>query len=159
MPSSAIPVSVDIPTIGVHTKDLVPLGLNTDKSIQVPDVSAPQVMGWYTRGGHACAPGPNQVPAALLGHINDKNIRGILVDLKNLKPGDLITVGLSDGTHCQYKVTELAQIKKRAFDTPKVWGPTPNAELRIVSCGGPYIGPPDYYRDNLIGMAVLVSTR
>lgn len=155
--SSAIPVSVDIPSIGVHAKGMVPLGLNPDKSIQVPDVNTPQVMGWYTRGAHACAPGPNQVPAALLGHINDRAKQGVLVNLKNLKTGDMITVGLSDGTHCQYRVNALAEIKKRAFDTPKVWGPTSTAQIRIISCGGPFVGPPDYYQDNLIGMATLVS--
>ena len=152
-----IPVSVDIPSIGVHAKDLVPLGLNPDRSIQVPDVTTPQVMGWYTRGAHVCAPGPNEVPAALLGHINDQNKQGVLVDLKNIKTGDLITVGLSDGTSCQYRVTQLAEIKKRAFDTPRVWGPTPDAELRVISCGGKFIGPPDFYEDNLVGMAVLVT--
>ena len=152
-----IPVSVDIPSIGVHAKDLVPLGLNPDKSIQVPDVTTPQVMGWYTRGAHVCAPGPNEVPAALLGHINDQNKQGVLVDLKDLKTGDLIIVGLSDGTSCRYRVTQLAEIKKRAFDTPRVWGATPDAELRVISCGGRFIGPPDYYEDNLVGMAVLVT--
>lgn len=155
--ATAVPISVDIPAIGVHAKGLVPLGLNPDKSIQTPDVDHPEVMGWFTHGGVACRPGPDKVPAALLGHVNDVHQPGVLVNLSKIKPGDIVTIGLSDGSSCKYRITELAAIKKRAFDTPKVWGSTPDAQLRIISCGGPFVGAPDYYRDNLIGMGKLVN--
>lgn len=165
--TSAIPRSVDIPSIGVHATGLVPLGLNKDGSIQTPDVDHPQVMGWYTRGAHLCMPGPDKVPAALLGHVNDVHQPGVLVNLNKIKTGDIVTIGLSDGSSCKYRITELATIKKLAFSdkssdglsqaTQKVWGDTPNAQLRIISCGGKYIGAPLYYESNIVAMATLVS--
>ncbi len=154
----AIPVSVDIPTLGVHATHLMPLGVNKNGSMQTPPVDQPMTLGWYTRGAHACTPGPNEVPFALAGHINGSGHKpGILTDLKNLKTGAAVTIGLSNGSSCTYRIKQLAQVRKTAFPTNTIWGRTPAAELRIVSCGGAYIGPPLYYEDNLVGEGTLNS--
>lgn len=160
-PAAAIPVSVDIPAIGVHATHLMPLGVNKDGSMQTPPVDAPMTLGWYTRGAHACTPGPDDVPFALAGHINGLvgNVHqpGVLVNLAQLKAGATVTIGLSDGKSCTYRINQLAQVSKVAFPTKTIWGKTKDAQIRIVSCGGEYVGAPLYYRDNLVGEGTLVS--
>jgi hypothetical protein len=148
---------VDIPAIGVHATSLEADGLEPDGSIHVPSVKTPQVLGYYTRSNPPCVPGPNQVPFALLGHIDGSGQKGVLYSLKELKAGDLVKVGLDNGQSCTYRITKLAQVDKKAFPTQDIWGPTPDAQIRIISCGGKFVGGQLGYALNLIGIGTLVN--
>lgn len=97
------------------------------------------------------------MPFALLGHIDGSHQRGVLYSLKNLKAGDLVKVGLDNGQSCTYRITNLAQVDKKTFPTDQVWGPTPDAQIRIISCGGPFVGGKLGYADNLVGIGTLVA--
>lgn len=156
-PKPALPVTVDIPSIGVHATKLMPLGLAKDGTIETPPLSQPQTLGFYARSSPPCVPGPNKVPFALIGHVDGSGKPGVLAKLKDLKKGDTVTVGLDNGQHCTYRINKLAQYEKQDVPVQDVWGPTADAQIRVVSCGGPYIGPPYYYRDNLNGMGTLAS--
>lgn len=161
---SALPVSVDIPAIGVHVHGgLMALGLDSG-AVAVPPVSQPQVLGYYARGSAPCFTGPAATPFTLLGHVDGGGRLGVLADLRNLKPGDAVTVGLNTGRSCTYRITKLAEFDKRdlaaggdAAAAREMWGPVTQGSIRIDSCGGPYVGPPLYYRDNLVGEGVLVG--
>jgi hypothetical protein len=85
-------------------------------------------------------------------------MQGVLYNLKNVKPGDTVAVGLDNGTSCTYVIDELVEVKKVSFPTERIWGSTPNAQIRIISCGGPWDGPPLGYRDNLVAMGHMVSS-
>ena len=154
---AALPTTVDIPAIGVHATHLEPLGLDKNGAIETPPLNQPQTLGYYTSGGAPCQPGPQQIPFALIGHIDGQGRQGVLFNLKNLKPGDTVTIGLDNGRSCTYRISKLAEYRKDQFPTDDVWGPVADSEIRVVSCGGPYIGPPSYYRDNLVGMGTLAS--
>jgi hypothetical protein len=156
-PRPALPTSVDIPALGVHATHLMPLGLDKNGAIETPPLSQPMVLGYYTRSSPPCVPGPNKVPFALIGHVDGSGKPGVLVKLKNLKAGDTVTVGLDNGKSCTYRINKLAQYEKQDVPVQDVWGPTADAQIRIISCGGPFIGAPYYYRDNLNGMGTLVS--
>lgn len=154
---AALPTTVDIPAIGVHATHLQPLGLEKNGAIETPPLSQPLTLGYYTSGGAPCVPGPQKIPFALIGHIDGQGREGVLFNLKNLKSGDTVTIGLDNGKSCTYRISKLAEYRKDQFPTDDVWRPAPENQIRIVSCGGPYIGPPYYYRDNLIGMGTLVN--
>jgi len=156
-PKPALPVTVDIPSIGVHATKLMPLGLDKNGVIETPPLSQPQTLGYYTRSSPPCVPGPSQVPFALIGHIDGNHQLGVLAKLKNLKKGDTVTIGLDNGQSCTYRINKLAQYEKQDVPVQDVWGPTADAQIRVISCGGPFIGPPYYYRDNLDGMGTLIS--
>lgn len=153
---AALPTTADIPAVGVHAKNLQPLGVDKTGAIETPPLNQPQTLGYYTRGGAPCQPGPQKISFALIGHIDGKGQQGVLFNLKNIKAGDTVTIGLNNGQHCTYRINKLAEVKKSDFPTDDIWGPVPDSQIRIVSCGGPYIGAPYYYRDNLIGMGTLV---
>lgn len=156
-----LPTTVDIPSINVHATHLVALGLNKDGSPSTPPTNTPQVLGYYGLGGAPCQSGASKVPFVLIGHIDGNHQNGVFYQLKNLKPGAVITVGLDNGTSCTYHTSKLAEYKKQdlaqknAAAAKQIWGPVTSGEIRLISCGGPFVGPPLFYQDNLVGMGTL----
>lgn len=153
-----LPAAVDVPSIGVHATNLMALGLNKDGSVSTPPVDQPQRVGYYARSNAPCRPGPMQVPFVVLAHIDGAGKPGAFSKLSTLKPGATVTVGLDNGAHCTYRITQLAQLKKTDDKAlaARIWGAVPNAQIRLVSCGGAFIGGKYGYADNLIGIGELV---
>src|SRR6516225_11526280 len=85
-----IPSRLSIPTIGVAAS-VVPEGLDSSGQLEVPPLFAANLVGWWQGG-----PAPGQDGAAVIdGHVD--NVSGPLVfwRLKDLRPGDRITVSPS----------------------------------------------------------------
>jgi LPXTG-site transpeptidase (sortase) family protein len=154
--SAATPVSppswVDIPSIAARSS-LVQLGLNSDKSVQVPPVDQPQQAGWYKFG-----PLPGQVgPAVILGHIDGDRKQGIFWNLHEVKPGDKVMVGQQNGNTLTFMVTKVDNVAKNVFPTSAVYGNTPDPQLRLITCGGAFDATTGHYLDNLIVYANLAK--
>jgi sortase (surface protein transpeptidase) len=132
---------------------LIPLGLNADQTITVPPVSTPMQASWYRLGP---APGARG-PAVILGHINGNGKPGIFARLPELKPGDQIMITRMDGTTAVFTVTRLEQMAKTAFPTQAVYGDTPDAELRLITCGGRFDAGRRSYVDSIIAFATLTG--
>jgi len=146
------PVSLDIPKIDAHSS-LVPLGLNPDNSVQVPPVNTPMQAGWYENG-----PTPGEIgPAVLLGHVDGNKHKGIFYRLKEMRPGDDVNVARRDGSTAHFVVTKVDQVPKNGFPTDAVYGNTPDAELRLITCGGAFDRAEHSYVDNIIVYARLVG--
>ncbi|GHE78037.1 hypothetical protein GCM10017786_04530 [Amycolatopsis deserti] len=152
-PSAAAPVepeALDIPRIGARST-LVPLGLNADGTIEVPPVTQPMQAGWYRNG-----PTPGEVgPAVILGHVDGGGQKGIFHRLRELAPGDEVSVSRKDGSVLRFVVTRVEQIDKDSFPTEAVYGDTSGPELRLITCGGSFDRAAHSYRDNIIVFAVL----
>lgn len=151
---ASVPTEISIPKIGARSS-LVPLGLNPDRTIQVPPVDQPMQAGWYDK-----APTPGEVgPAIILGHVDGKKKPGIFFRLKEMAVGDEVLVSRQDGTTAQFKVTHVEQIAKREFPTDKVYGDTQGPELRLITCGGQFDHTAHSYLDNIIVYAALVPPK
>jgi len=150
--SRSTPTNLTIPAIGVDTS-LVRLGLNKDKTMQVPTAGFPA--GWYSG-----APTPGQVgPAIIVGHINWAGKDGVFVRLHELKPGDEVTITRADRTTAIFRVTQEQEIAKADFPTGAVYGNVDHSALRLITCGGAFDAKVGHYVDNIIVYADLVSTR
>jgi LPXTG-site transpeptidase (sortase) family protein len=144
----AVPVSLSIPAIGVQTK-LVRLGLEANGTLQVPSTTA--VAGWYTG-----SPRPGATGAAVIaGHVDSYLGPGIFFRLRQLKPGQLVYVKRADGTLAVFRVTRVKQYEKTSFPTEAVYGPVPDAELRLITCGGAFDYTTRHYLSNVVVSAVL----
>ena len=122
--------SVTIPKLNVSSQ-LVGLGLNADKSIQVPPLADPMQAGVYTKG-----PMPGQVgPAVVLAHINSDGKPGFGAGFHDLAAGDTIDVATPQG-QVTYAVTRTETIPKAEFPTASVYSDTTDPELRLITCGG-----------------------
>ena len=61
---------------------------------------------------------------------------------------------LRGGTVVTFTVTRTAWYPKSAFPTDAVYGPTPDRQLRLITCGGDFNHALRSYRDNLVVYAV-----
>jgi sortase (surface protein transpeptidase) len=139
----ARPASLTIPVIGVSTR-LITLGLTRDGSLQVPSTTA--VAGWFTG-----SPRPGAIGSAIIvGHIDSYQGPGIFFRLDELKPGNQVYVRRSDGTMVMFRVTAVRTYLKNHFPTQSVYGPTPDAELRLITCGGAFDPATGHYLSNVV---------
>jgi len=137
-----------IPAIGVRTK-LIQLGLAASGTLQVPAYVG--VAGWYTG-----SPRPGGTGSAVIaGHIDSVNGPGVFFRLRELKPGDLVYVQRADGGMAVFKVTSMRTFLKSRFPTAAVYGPVPNAQLRLITCGGTFDFATGSYLSNVVAYAVL----
>jgi LPXTG-site transpeptidase (sortase) family protein len=145
------PVSLTIPLIGVKT-NLITLGLAAGGSMQVPPLSA-TVAGWFTG-----SPRPGAVGSSIIvGHINNvQQGPGVFLRLSELKHGDDVFVKRADGTTVEFRVTEVQTYLKDHFPTQTVYGPTPDAELRLITCGGAFDYVTHHYLSNIVVYATQV---
>ena len=137
-----MPTALTIPAIGVQTT-VVALGKGADATAQVP--SGYNFAGWYDLG-----PRPGQIgPAVILGHVDSISGPAVFFRLSTLLPGDAITVheGASAVTFAVERVVTYA---KDEFPTEQVFGPTPDPELRLITCGGPFDYAIGHYEDNVV---------
>ena len=121
--------TISIPRLN-ETSTLVGLGLNPDKSIQVPAISAPMQAGIYLHG-----PMPGQKgPAVVLAHINADGHPGFGEGFHPLGAGDLVNFTTPTGP-VSYKVTDVIVVPKAAYPTARVFSDTKDAEIRLETCG------------------------
>ncbi|MCU7820509.1 class F sortase [Kitasatospora sp. DSM 101779] len=145
------PVRLLIPRIGVDAP-VGPVGLNGDGTVEVPPLDRPDRVGWYRDGAAPGLPGP----AVLLGHYRTRKGAAVFLQLPKLRPGDTVQVRREDGRTVSYRVRAIRQFPKSAFPTDLVYGDTPDAQLRLVTCGGT-IGHDGHYSDNIVVLADLAD--
>ena len=145
----ASPVSLTIPLIGVKTQ-VITLGLARGGAMQVP--SSTTVAGWYTG-----SPRPGAVGSAIIvGHIDSETGPGVFYRLSELRSGDAVFVKRADGTTAEFRVTSIQTYLKDRFPTGEVYGPTPDAELRLITCGGAFDSATRHYLSNIVVYATEV---
>ncbi|HEY9328345.1 MAG TPA: class F sortase [Streptomyces sp.] len=132
-PAAQAPVHVSIPSLGVDS-DIMRLGLNTDGTVEVPPAEKGMTVGWYTGGP---VPG-EQGPAVLIGHNDTRFGRAVFHDLKKITKGADITVRDAKGAEVHFEVTGRETASKNAFPTNRVYGPTDDRALRLVTCDGAF---------------------
>jgi sortase (surface protein transpeptidase) len=146
----AKPASLIIPAIGVKTK-LIRLGVMSSGALQVPVSTA--VAGWYT-----FSPRPGSIGSAIIaGHIDSYRGPGVFYRLGLMKNGERIYVRRTNRTLAVFRVTGKHTFLKSHFPTQDVYGPTPTAQLRLITCGGTFDAATGHYLSNVIVFATLVK--
>lgn len=141
--------SVAIAAIGVRATHLEKLPLESDGSLASPE--NPDRAGWYADG---TVPGETG-PAVIAGHVDSKTGPAVFFDLREVERGDVVRVGLSNGRTKQFVVDRVVTVPKKGFPTDEVFGPTPDAELRLITCGGAYDRTAGGYLANTLVFASL----
>lgn len=151
LPRSA-PTRITIPKIKVDAK-VRELGVNPDGTVQVPPLKQAQDAGWYRLG-----PSPGEIGnAVIVGHVDSRYTGpAVFYRLGALRPGDVITLTRKDGSKVQFRVDGVRSFPKTKFPTELVYGPSDQAGLRVVTCGGTFDKRQQSYRDNIIVFATLM---
>jgi LPXTG-site transpeptidase (sortase) family protein len=148
--SSATPVSVSIPAIGVQS-DLEDLHRGSAGELDPP-------VDWDSAGWFSDGIVPGEVgPAVIAGHVDSPTSAAVFFRLDELVAGDEIHVAMSDGTTRTFTVDRSERAAKSAFPTSDVYGTTPTAQLRLITCDGVFDTATGHYTDNLIVFADLSS--
>jgi sortase (surface protein transpeptidase) len=148
------PTHLAIPAIGVSSS-LLELGLNKDRTVQVPPLGKDSKAGWYTG-----SPTPGQLgPSLLLGHVDSAEYGpGVFFKLGALHRGDTVDVTRADKTVAVFRIDRVAAFPKSHFPTLEVYGDTGNAQLRLITCGGKFDFSARSYESNIVVFASLVSS-
>jgi hypothetical protein len=151
----SLPVSVDIPAIGVSS-ELLHLGINSDGTIKVPSLSArSDEAAWYK---YSATPG--QIGASVIeGHVDSYAGPAVFFRLGALRPRDRVEVRLADGITAVFRVTGVRRYLKSNFPAKTIYGATEYAALRLITCGGAFDFATGHYLSATVVFASLTSAR
>jgi hypothetical protein len=141
------PTRVRIPAIHVDSS-LESLSLNSAGVLNAPDRY--DEAGWYAGG---VVPG-NNGPAVIAGHVDSTAGPAVFFSLRTLVPGELVSVERG-GVWVDFRVTQVEEYPKDQFPTDQVYRPTPDPELRVITCGGDFDTVHKRYYDNVVVYAIL----
>jgi hypothetical protein len=144
----AVPVRLQVPSAGVDTA-LTGIDLDTAGALVPPSDNT--LAGWYGAGPAPGDPGP----AVLTGHVDSVGGPAVFFRLRDVAVGDPVLVGRADGTTVRFTVTRVARYAKGAFPAAAVYGPTPDPQLRLITCGGVFDRTAHSYQDNVVVYAAL----
>lgn len=139
------PVRIVIPAIDVNAS-LIDLARGADGVLAAPPSTVLDKAGWYAKGTV-----PGQIgPAVIAGHVDWVDRIAVFHRLDQVQPGDVITIVMNDGSKIRFEVGDVRKVSKFHFPTASVYGPTPDPELRVITCGGPWDDARDIYSENVI---------
>ncbi|GAB3521241.1 class F sortase [Phytohabitans suffuscus] len=148
------PIRIEIPSIGVEAP-VHGVGLADDGSISVPSLHRHNEAGWYDRG-----PTPGEFgPAIIVGHADTKDGPSVFYSLAKLKPGATVEVTRRDRSIAIFEVNSVERFGKSKLPADRVYGDYTRPGLRLVTCGGQWVGGGIGYQDNIVAFASLVETK
>lgn len=150
--TTATPTRVGIPAIGVDAP-LEVLSVDADNALQPP-------VGWEAAGWYDRSPLPGERgPSVIAGHLVAPDGPAVFVDLGLLRPGDQVTVERSDGSSATFAVDRtLSAERTDSFPTAEIYGPTPDAQLRLITCDGEYDPARGHWTRNMVVFATEVPS-
>ncbi|MFF2746089.1 class F sortase [Kitasatospora sp. NPDC058048] len=149
----AKPTRLRIPQIAVDAP-FTELAVNPAGQLDAPPPDDKNLVGWYRDG---VTPG-ERGSAVLAGHVDTAKGPAVFLLLSFLLPGNKVEVSRADGTVAVFSVDSVETFAKNAFPDAKVYGRTPDAQLRLITCGGTYDKKRRDYLDNVVVFAHLESS-
>lgn len=146
------PVRLTYQRVGIDTP-LVSVGLNPDRTAEVPPKDPGAPAGWYR---NLAAPGQSG-PAVILGHVDTTDGPGVFFNLGTSETGDRILVERDDGRTAAFTVERVESFPRAEFPTDQVYGPVDRAALRLVTCGGFFDRDNGGYQENVVVFATLTA--
>ncbi|MBM0235301.1 class F sortase [Micromonospora sp. STR1_7] len=131
------------------------VGIAADGTIAVPDAARAQEAGWYDQG-----PTPGQYgPAVIVGHVDTTSGPAVFHQLRELRSGDRIEVTRTDRSVAVFEVDSVERFDKGRLPVDEVYGDFSRPSLRLITCGGRWVGGETGYSDNVVVFASLVKAR
>ena len=148
------PQRLIIPAINVQAP-ILDVGQAADGSVDVPPLRRHNEAGWFDGG-----PTPGQFgPAVIVGHADTRTGPSVFHDLPRLKPGQKIEVQRADRSVAVFEINSVEHYNKDRLPVQRVYGDYTRPSLRLMTCGGRWLGGRSGYSDNIVVFASLVSTR
>ncbi|GAA0473980.1 hypothetical protein Aca07nite_44610 [Actinoplanes capillaceus] len=146
------PERLEIPALHVSAP-VLEVGLANDGSVDVPPLKRHNEAGWFEGG-----PTPGQYgPALIVGHADTRTGPSVFHKLDTMKPGQEIRVWRADGTKAVFEVNSVERFDKNELPAKRVYGDYTRPLLRLMTCGGRWLGGEEGYEDNIVVFASLVA--
>ncbi|MGW6403006.1 class F sortase [Streptomyces sp. NPDC055134] len=147
----ANPTRLLIPKIGVDAP-FTRLAIGPTGQLQPPPAANTNLVGWQADG---VSPGETGT-SIIAGHVDTKTSAAVFVGLSALKKGDHFSVKRDDLRTASFVVDSVEKFAKDNFPDERVYGDTPQAQVRLITCAGAYDHGKKDYTDNLVVFAHLV---
>jgi hypothetical protein len=129
------------------------VGLAKDGSVDVPPLKRHNEAGWFGQG-----PTPGQFgPALIVGHADTSSGPSVFHHLGKLKPGQKIEVLRQDDSVAIFQINSVEHFSKEKLPIKRVYGDYSRPSLRLMTCGGKWLGGRQGYSDNVVVFASLVK--
>lgn len=145
------PTKISIPSIGVYAR-ITSVGVAADGTIAAPPIDDNNLAGWFSGGP---SPGQNG-PAVIVGHVDGPNGESVFYQLGKLKPGEKVQVNLANHRVAMFGVYSVEFYPKGKVPGSRVYGDYSRPGLRLITCGGKYVGGSLGYEDNVVVYASLL---
>jgi hypothetical protein len=140
------PTRLQIGKLGLSARvDAVGIDDRTGDFAVPPSVD---IVGWYRYG-----PGLNATAGSIViaGHVDSaREGGGAFFRLRDLGPGDEVTVTGSDGTARRFTVAAREIYAKSKIPLERYFARDGAARLTLITCGGPFDATTHHYRDNVV---------
>jgi hypothetical protein len=141
-----VPARLRIRAIGVDAR-IVPVGVAGETTEVPADVHE---VGWYRFGARVGVSGST----LLVAHVSSGTQGpGVFFHLRELVPGDSVSVDLSDGSTSGFHVIARRSYPKESLPD-RLFTRTGPAVLALVTCGGPYSEATGRYANNVVVYAI-----
>ncbi|MFJ5730478.1 class F sortase [Streptomyces paradoxus] len=145
------PVRLLIPKISVDAP-FIDLAIGRSGQLEPPPSHDTNLVGWYAKG-HT----PGEAGTAIIaGHVDTATSPAVFAGLRALRKGDRFQVARADGGKATFVVYATESFKKDGFPSDRVYGDTPDAQVRLITCAGAYDRQARDYTENLVVFARLV---
>ncbi|MFD7429890.1 class F sortase [Streptomyces sp. NPDC059818] len=149
----SVPKRLRIPAIAVDAP-FTPLSIGNSGRLDAPPPNDKNLAGWFKDG---VTPGERGA-AIVAGHVDTTTGPAIFLQLRFLRPGSTVDITRTDGTVATFKVDTVETFSKAKFPDKRVYADTPDAQLRLITCGGNYDRTVKDYEDNVVVFAHLDSS-
>ncbi|MFJ4977832.1 class F sortase [Streptomyces coeruleorubidus] len=145
------PVRLYIPKISVNAP-FTDLAIGRSGQLEPPPADDVNLVGWHAKGAS-----PGEAGTAIIaGHVDTATSPAVFAGLSALKKGDRFHVARADGSRATFVVDDAESFDKDDFPSERVYGDTPDAQVRLITCAGAYDPQARDYTENLVVFAHLV---
>jgi len=124
-------------------------------AIDVPTGDRFDEAGWYNKG-----PTPGEYgPAVIVGHVDSGTGPSVFHKLSRLRPGNRVEVTRADRSVAVFEVNKVERFDRDSLPADEVFGDFSRPALRLITCGGRWVGGTTGYADNVVVFASLVKAR
>jgi hypothetical protein len=148
------PVGISIPSLRLRAV-VHNVGLAPDGTIGVPPPDKTDEAGWYDQ-----SPTPGQFgPAVIVGHVDTRSEPAVFHDLGRLRAGAKVEISRQDRSVAIFEVNKVDRFDKSQLPVERVYGDFSRPGLRLITCGGRWVGGRTGYEENVVVFASLVQAR
>lgn len=146
-PIGVQPQSISLPTLGVEGAPIVPVGLEDNGELEVPEADT---VGWYEFGAGVDGGRGSTVLAA---HIAYNGENGVFQNLVDMEPGQRLSIE-RDGETLEYIVESVTDYDKWELPIDDLFSESSEERLVLITCGGSFNDALSSYEDNTVVVAL-----